>query len=157
MNMAYNTYQSLTEVSIGAFVILILIIIGSFFVVKSLNVSYKDVFRANSKFDIELRKFVNLLSKQTKSEELKKYDEVTIKDLPFAEKKELLAIVKQVYFTLDLDDVLNKYVVETYNNLQEVRRIRDSKVLIFNQKTMMFPFNLYAKILHFKKWEIFTS
>ena len=47
------------------FVAVLILIIGvaTFFIIKDVQKEYKKVFRINSKFEIELRKLVNLLYK----------------------------------------------------------------------------------------------
>ncbi|MDD3113757.1 MAG: hypothetical protein PHP61_05710 [Candidatus Izemoplasmatales bacterium] len=145
------------EIVIASIVVLGLIIVGSFFVVKSLKKSYRDVFKFQSKFDIELRKLVNLLSKfNGVGAKLKVFQDVIIKDLSHDNKQTVLTLVEEIYQSIDHDAEMNEYLVETYEKLQEMRRIRDSKAIIFNHKILMFPFNFYAKVLKMKAWHLYT-
>ncbi len=141
---------------IGSFIVA-LIVVGSIFIVRSLRASYKDVFRYQSKFDIELRKMVNLLSKLNGNHKglFKDHVNLVIKEIPHHMKRELLELIEEAYAELDKNDESLKYLVETYENLQEMRRVRDSKAIIFNHKIIMFPFNIYARIMHFEKWELY--
>jgi len=141
------------------FVSVLVIIVGasSFFVVKDLQKEYKKVFRVHSKFEIELRKLVNLMFKFLEHSKLEPYNDVVIKQLPHEEKRNLLKIIDEVYEKVDKDNEENKYIVETYQNLEEIRRIRDSKVIIFNQKITMFPFNIYAKIMKIESFNTFVD
>ncbi|HPJ23687.1 MAG TPA: hypothetical protein PK113_02135, partial [Bacillota bacterium] len=51
----------------------------------------------------------------------------------------------------------NKYIIETYENLQTLRRERDARILVYNQKLLTFPFSLYVKILKLQKYELYTD
>ena len=141
------------------FVSVLVVIVGasSFFVVKDLQKEYKKVFRIHSKFEIELRKLVNLMFKFLEHSKLEPYNDVVIKQLPHEEKRNLLKIIDEVYETVDKDNEENKYIIETYQNLEEIRRIRDSKVIIFNQKITMFPFNVYVKIMKIETFHTFVD
>jgi hypothetical protein len=66
-------------------------------------------------------------------------------------------MVEELYEGIDKDSEANSYLVETYENLQETRRIRDSKAIVFNHKILMFPFNLFAKVLKMRPWHLLTK
>jgi len=51
----------------------------------------------------------------------------------------------------------HNYIVETYENLMELKRVRDSKIIIFNQKITFFPFNIYYKIMKLESYHTFTD
>jgi hypothetical protein len=141
------------------FIAVLVIIVGvaTFFIIKDLQKEYKKVFRINSKFEIELRKLVNLLFKFYESPKLEPYNNVVIKQLPHEEKRNLLKFIDEVYETVEKEDEENKYIVETYQNLEELRRVRDSKVIVFNQKITYFPFNIYVKILKLETYNTFVD
>ncbi len=134
-----------------------LIVVGSVFVIRSLQASYKDLYKYQSKFDIELRKIVNLLSKGAGKSELEDYNSRNIKKLPFDDKKTLLSIIEEVKERIDDDDPDYEYIMRTYENLQENRRIRDKKAVQFNQRIYIFPFNVYAKILGYTPYDIYSK
>lgn len=138
-------------------VLTIIIVVGSFFIIKNLQKEYKKVFRIHSKFEIELRKLVNLMFKFLEHSKLEPYHNVVIKQLPHEEKRNLLKIIDDVYQSVDESDEDNKYIVETYQNLEELRRVRDSKVIVYNQKIGYFPFNIYAKIMKIGPYYTFTE
>jgi hypothetical protein len=152
-----TTLEIILEITLLLIVLSLLAAIASVFVVRNLRKTYKELFRSQSKFDIELRKAANLLSKVVKSEELKSFQDRVIKELPYLEKKHLLDIVDEAFTDLDLTNELYSYLVETYENLQESRRVLDAKILLFNQKISFFPFSLYAKIMKFKKHKYYTN
>jgi len=155
--MILSVLGQVLEIVGAILIIAAIIIVTSVLIVRSLKASYKDVFKYQSKFDIELRKMINLLSKVNGNGNgvLKEYRDSVIKELKHEEKKHLLTLIDGSYDKLDKDDKANQYLVETYDNLQEERRIRDSKAIIFNHKILMFPFNLYARFLKMKKWDLF--
>lgn len=134
-----------------------LIAVGSVFVIRSLQASYKDLYKYQSKFDIELRKIVNLLSKGAGKNELEDYNSRNIKKLPFEEKKTLLATIEEVMERVDDDNPDYEYIMRTHENLQENRRIRDTKAVQFNQRIYIFPFNVYAKILGYTPYDIYSK
>lgn len=138
-------------------VVIVLIAVSSIFIIKDLQKEFKKVFRIQSKFDIELRKLVNLLYKFLDHSKLESYHNVVIKKLPHQEKRNLIKIIDEIYESVDKDNEENKYIVETYTNLDELRRLRDSKVIVFNQKIGLFPFNVYAKIMKIEKYHTFTE
>ncbi|MDP2425123.1 MAG: hypothetical protein U1C51_09695 [Candidatus Izemoplasmatales bacterium] len=152
-----TTLEIILEITLLLIVLSLLAGIASVFVVRNLRKTYKELFRSQSKFDIELRKAANLLSKVVKSEELKSFQNRVIKELPYVVKKHLLDIVDEAFTELDLTNELYSYLVETYENLQESRRVLDAKILLFNQKISFFPFSLYAKIMKFKKHKYYTN
>jgi hypothetical protein len=145
------------DIAIFVGVLLVIIGIASFFIVRDLQTEYKKVFRINSKFEIELRKLVNLLFKFYEHSKLESYTNVVIKQLPHEEKRNLLKIIDEVYQTIDLEAEDNKYIVETYQNLEELRRVRDSKIIVFNQKLTYFPFNIYSKIMKMHNYHTFMD
>ncbi|MDT8336843.1 MAG: hypothetical protein RQ856_03325 [Candidatus Izemoplasmatales bacterium] len=145
------------DIAIFVGVLLVIIGVSSFFIIRDLQTEYKKVFRINSKFEIELRKLVNLLFKFYEHSKLESYTSVVIKQLPHEEKRNLLKIIDEVYQTIDLEAEDNKYIVETYQNLEELRRVRDSKVIVFNQKLTYFPFNIYLKIMKIQNYHTFMD
>jgi hypothetical protein len=149
-------WSLIIELSLLVFVILGVIAVFTIIFIRNLRISYKDVFRSQSKFDIELRKAGNLISKVVKNEAFAKYGALIIKEMPFEDKKALLDLIDEAYPKIDAADSVNKYVVETYENLQEIRRVLDSKVLSFNHMISLFPFNIYAKLLKLKKMHHYT-
>lgn len=155
--MILSILRQVIEVVAGVLVFAGVIAVMSVFIVRSLIISFKDVYRYQSKFDIELRKMINLLSKVNGNRhgKLKDYQNQVIKDLAHEEKKQLLSLIDEMFVELDKNDENNKYLIETYENLNEERRVRDSKAIVFNQKILTFPFNIYAKILKMKKWDLF--
>ncbi len=136
---------------------LILIIIGSIFIIRDLKKDFKKVFRMRSKFHIEIRKIVNLIYNIHNSKALEPFTKVVIKNLPHEEKRILLRHIEQVYSELDVEDDVNKYIVETYENLQKLRRKRDALILVYNQKLNIFPFSFYAKIMKMYTYELYTE
>jgi hypothetical protein len=146
----------IVEVALLIVVLVSAIIIGSVFIVRNLRSSFKELFRHQSKFDIELRKIVNLIFKATKNETMEKYDNLVIKDLPYGEKKALLDLVDQSFAKLEDKSEQFAYIRETYENLQEQRRSLDANILLFNQKISLFPFNLYAKVMKLRKRQYYT-
>lgn len=145
------------DIMIFLVVILLIIGISSFFIVKEIQKEYKKVFRAHSRFEIELRKLVNLLFKFYEHSKLEPYNNVVIKQLPHEEKRNLLKIIEEVYLDVDPEIEENKYIVETYRNLEEIRRVRDSKVIVFNQKIGYFPFNFYVKVMKLERFDTFVE
>ncbi|MBN2300483.1 MAG: hypothetical protein JXC31_04770 [Acholeplasmataceae bacterium] len=145
------------DIAIFIGVLLVIIAVASFFIVRDLQTEYKKVFRINSKFEIELRKLVNLLFKFHEHSKLESYTNVVIKQLSHEEKRNLLKIIDEVYQTIDLEADDNKYIIETYQNLEELRRVRDSKVIVFNQKLTYFPFNIYSKIMKIENYHTFMD
>lgn len=145
------------DIAIFIGVLLVIIGVSSFFIIRDLQTEYKKVFRINSKFEIELRKLVNLLFKFYEHSKLESYTNVVIKQLPHEEKRNLLKIIDEVYQAIDLEAEDNKYIIETYQNLEELRRVRDSKVIVFNQKLTYFPFNIYSKIMKIENYHTFMD
>ncbi len=144
------------EITGIAVLLLTALAVASILIVRSLRKTYKDVYRYQSKFDIELRKTANLLSKVVSGDGFAKYLNAVIKEMPFEDKKILLDLIDETFPGIDAQNPDNKYVVETYENLQEIRRTLDSKVLSFNHSLSLFPFNIYAKILKMKKMHHYT-
>ena len=147
----------LLEVSLLVFFFIILIALASFFIIRHLRVEYKKVYKVQSRFDIELRKLINIMHNFLEIESLEKYHKLVIKKLSHDEKAKILSIIESVYKDLDLDLEENAYIIETYNRLQEIRRDRDSKVIVYNDKIRIFPFNIYAKILKFDEFYVYTN
>ncbi|MFA7076420.1 MAG: hypothetical protein WC152_07130 [Candidatus Izemoplasmatales bacterium] len=147
----------LLDISIFFIVVIVIFSIASFFIIKDIQKEYKKVFRINSKFEIELRKLVNLMYKFLEHSKLESYNNVVIKQLPHEEKRNLLKIIDETYEMVDVNVEKNKYIVETYQNLEEIRRIRDSKVIVFNQKITMFPFSIYGKIMKLEVFHTFVE
>jgi len=138
-------------------VLTIIITVASFFIVKDLQTEYKKVFRIQSKFDIELRKLVNLMFKLLEHPKLEAYNDVVIKQLPHEAKRNLLKIIEEIYQDVEMGNENHNYIVETYENLMELKRVRDSKIIIFNQKITFFPFNIYYKIMKLESYHTFTD
>ncbi|NLZ61845.1 MAG: hypothetical protein GX904_03505 [Acholeplasmataceae bacterium] len=133
-----------------------LIVISTIFITRTLRQRYREVYKYHSKMEIELRKTANLLSKKVPDPELAKYESIAIKELSHEQKKELLALVDSLFTKIDKNDPETAYIVETYERLQEMRRVRDGKAIIFNHQITMFPLNFYSRIFRIKKWELFT-
>ncbi|MGE4572288.1 MAG: hypothetical protein AB7E09_06030 [Candidatus Izemoplasmatales bacterium] len=144
------------EISILVIILLALIGVASVFIVRHLRTEYKKVYKVQSKFDIELRKLINIMHNFLEIDSLEKYHKLVIKKLSHDEKSQILDIIESAYQDINLELEENAYIIETYQRLQEVRRDRDSKVIIYNDKLSLFPFNLYAKILKFQKFYLYT-
>ena len=144
------------EIALLVVALLSIGVIGMVFVVRNLQTSYKELYRASSKFDIELRKTANLISKVARTEEIQPYLDKVIKELPYSEKKALLQLIDDAYGDIDPTLEKHKYLLETYENLQENRRVLDAKILLFNQKISYFPFNLASKLMKVKKQKFYT-
>jgi len=152
-----NILSILLELGVLVFLLIIMVGVGSIFIIRHLRKEYKKVYRIQSKFDIELRKLINIMVNFLETESLKKYHKMVIKKLSHDEKVELLDIIEEAYKNANLDEEENAYIIETYQRLQEIRRERDSKVIVYNDKLSLFPFNLYAKILKFQKFVVYTT
>lgn len=152
-----STVELIIELAILAFVIITLAVIGSIFIIRNLRKTFKELYRQQSKFDIELRKATNLLSKISPTSPLNDYLNTVIKELPYEQKKKLLDSLFDVYETNKGNVDKYPYLVETYDNLQESRRLLDAQILQFNQKISFFPFSVYAKIMKFKKQKTYTQ
>jgi hypothetical protein len=144
------------ELSILILFLLGAIAVATILITRRLRNVYKDLFRQQSKFDIELRKSANLISKVVTINDFDQYENAIIKELPFLEKKKLLDLVMEAYQSIDKSDENNQYVIETYENLHEMRRILDSKILSYNQLISFFPFNFYAKLFKMGKKPYYT-
>ncbi|MCF7923892.1 MAG: hypothetical protein K9L64_02150 [Candidatus Izimaplasma sp.] len=147
----------LFELIILLLILILLIAIASIFIIRHLRKEYKKVFRIQSRFDIELRKMVNIMHKFLQIKELEQYHKLVIKKLSHDEKRELIQIIEKAYANIDLDKEENAYVIETFSRLEEIRRNRDSKVIVYNDKLALFPFNIYAKILKYDKYKVYTT
>jgi len=146
------------EILLAVIVFLLLIAIGSFFVIRNLVYDVKKTNKIRGRFHIEIRKIVNLIFNVHQSEKLEPFSKVVIKKLPHEEKKNLLKVIEEVYNDLeDLESDDNKYIVETYDNLQKLRRERDARLLVYNQKLTIFPFSFYARIMKLKPYGIYTE
>ncbi|HOP57193.1 MAG TPA: hypothetical protein PLM51_03320 [Bacillota bacterium] len=153
--MFFATIKQTIEIIIVITVPLAILVTGNVLMIRSLKTGYKDVYKFQSKFDIELRKTINLFSKIDPEGILKDYRETVIKNISHEEKIELLDLVDEEYKLIDKESGNNEYAMETYENLQEMRRIHDTKALIFNHKILMFPFNVYARLFKIKKWDLY--
>jgi hypothetical protein len=149
-------WEIFIEITGIAVLLLTAMTVASILIVRNLRKTYKEVYRFQSKFDIELRKTANLLSKVVVEDGFAKYLNAVIKEMPYEDKKALLDLIDETFPKIDPQDPNNKYVVETFENLQEIRRTLDSKVLSFNHSLSLFPFNLFAKILKMKKMPHYT-
>ena len=147
----------LFDVILFFIVAIIIITVSSIFIVRDLKGEFKRVFKVRSKFHIEIRKIVNLIYKIFNSEVLEPFTKVVIKNLPHEQKKILLKKIDLVYSEINVEDVENKYIVETYENLQKLRRLRDAKILVYNHRIETFPFSIYAKIMKMNKYELYTD
>lgn len=154
--MQFYTLGVFLELSILVFVLLIILAISSIFIVRHLRREYKKVYRVQSKFDIELRKLINIMHNFLEIDTLEKYHKLVIKKLSHDEKLEILEILEKAYIEIDLELEENTYIIEVYNRLQEIRRNRDSKVILYNDKISLFPFKIYAKLLKFEKYIVYT-
>ena len=149
--------QTLFDILLVIIVLVILILVGSIFLIRDLKSDFKRVFRMRSKYHIEIRKIVNLIYNIHSSKQLEAFTKVVIKNLPHEEKKILIKLVDQVYSELDLNNEDNKYIIETYENMQKIRRRRDAIILVYNQKINIFPFSLCAKIMKMNRYELYTD
>lgn len=156
MFLAFFT-EVLFEVLLLVLVVAIIIVGGSIFFIRDLKKDFKQVFKMRSKFHIEMRKIVNLIYNVHESELLEPFTKVVIKNLPHEQKKILLKNIDQVYAEIDITDIENKYIVETYENLQASRRERDARLLVYNHKLDTFPYSMYARIMKMNKYEIYTE
>lgn len=147
----------LFEILLLILVLAILIVVASFFIIRDLKIEFRKVYKIRSRFHIEIRKIVNLLYNVHQPTSLEPFTKVVIKKLPHEEKKILLKHIDKVFLELDQSDEDNKYIIETYENLQNLRRERDAKILGYNQKTMTFPFSIYAKIMKLKNFKLYTD
>lgn len=147
----------LFEVLLLVLCISIIIAIGSIFIIRDLRKDFKQVFKMRSKFHIEIRKIVNLIFNVYSSDLLEPFTKVVIKNLPHEQKKILLKNIDIVYSQINVNDPENKYIVETYENLQKLRRERDARILVFNYKLNMFPYSIYGKIMKLPKYDLYTE
>ncbi len=145
------------EVLLVLTVLIILTVVASVFIVRDLRMEHRKVFKVRSRFHIELRKISNLMYKVLHEERLEPYTQVVIKKLPHEEKKILSRIVDEVFEAMDQTNEDYKYIVETYENLQQIRRERDAKVLVYNQKLRTFPFSLYGKFMKLITYKLYTD
>ncbi len=151
------TASALFEILLLLLVIVIFVTVGSFFIIRDLRLEMKQVYKIRSRFHIEIRKIVNLMYNAHNSSHLEPFTKVVIKNLPHEEKKILLRNIDKAYTELNLESEENKYIIETYDNLQKLRRERDAKILVYNQKLLTFPFSIYAPILRLRKYELYTE
>jgi Xaa-Pro aminopeptidase len=149
--------SALFEIFLVILVVATIIAVSSVFIIKNLQFEYKKVYKIRSRFHIEIRKIVNLIYKVYNSEILEPFTKVVIKNLPHAEKSILLRNIDKVFESLDVEASDNKYIVETYENLQKLRRERDVKILAYNQKIRMFPFSIYARIMKLESYDTYTE
>lgn len=154
--MFLTVLNILLEISFMVFVFVVLIGVASVFIVRHLQKEYKKAYRVQSRFDIELRKLLNIIQNFHEIDSLEKYRHLVIKKLSHDEKQEILQTLEEAYRGIDIHNEENAYIVETYNRLQEVRRDRDSKVIVYNDKLSIFPFNIYAKIMKLEKFVVYT-
>ncbi len=138
-------WDIIIEISILFLVLIGAVVVATIFITRKMKVAYKDLYRQQSKFDIELRKSANLISKI-----------VHIDNFEQSEKKQLLDLVMNAFQSVDKNDENNRYVIETYENLHEMRRVLDSKILSYNQLISIFPFYIYARILKMQKKPYYT-
>lgn len=148
--------ELIVELSLLAFVLILAGTIASIFIYRDLRKSYRDVWKHQSRFDIELRKTCNLVSKAIRDPAFDKYRDVVVKDLPHSEKRELLSLIDVNYASIDTADPDVRYLVETYANLQEIRVTLDARILSYNKKISFFPFNLFARIFRMTELHHYT-
>lgn len=149
-------WDIIIEISILFLVLIGAVVVATIFITRKMKVAYKDLYRQQSKFDIELRKSANLISKIVHIDNFEQFENAVIKDLSFSEKKQLLDLVMNAFQSVDKNDENNRYVIETYENLHEMRRVLDSKILSYNQLISIFPFYIYARILKMQKKPYYT-
>ncbi len=148
--------ELIIELSLLLFVLILGVVIASIIIYRNLKKSYKEVWKQQSKFDIELRKTYNLVSKLVRDPAFDNYRDAVVKDLPHEAKKSLLLLVDSAYSSIDPTDPDNKYVVETFQNLQDIRVSLDAKVLSYNKKISFFPFNFFSRVFHMTKLHHYT-
>ena len=149
--------SAFVEILLVLLVLAVMITIASIFIIRDLRQMFKGVFKIRSRFHIELRKLTNLMSNILKHEKLEPFTNVVIKNLPHEQKRILITVIDDIYETLDKENADYKYIYETYENLQTLRRERDAKILIYNQKLRTFPFNVYARIMKLYTYELYTE
>ena len=149
--------EALFEILLLVLVVAIIVVGGSIFFIRDLRKDFKQVFKMRSKFHIEMRKIVNLIYNVHESELLEPFTKVVIKNLPHEQKKILMKNIDQVYAEIDVTDIKNKYIVETYENLQTSRRERDARLLVYNHKLETFPYSMYARFMKMNKYELYTE
>lgn len=147
----------LFEILLFVLVIVLIVGVGSFFIIRNLTLELKQVYKIRSKFHIEIRKIVNLIYNVHSFKYLEPFTKVVIKNLPHEEKKILLRNIDRAIEDIDPEASENTYILETYEHLQNLRRERDAKVIVYNQKLLTFPFTLYVKILKLEKYELYTE
>lgn len=147
----------LIDILLLVLTISIIIAVGSVFFIRDLRKDFKQVFKIRSKFHIEIRKIVNLIYNVYNSDLLEPFTKVVIKNLPHEQKKILLKNIDAVYSQIDIENPDNKYIVETYENLQKLRRERDARILVYNYKLNMFPYSLYGRMMKLPKYELYTE
>lgn len=145
------------EVTILLFLLLIMIAVASIFIIRHLRKEYKKVYKVQSRFDIELRKLINIMHNFLETKDLEQYHKLVIKKLSHQQKSEILKIVEEAYDQMDLNLEDHAYIVEVYHRLQDIKRDRDSLVIVYNDKLSLFPFNVYGKILKFQKFYVYTE
>ncbi len=149
--------ETFFEVLLLILSVTIIIVVGSIFFIRDLRKDFKQVFKMRSKFHIEIRKIVNLIFNIFNSDLLEPFTKVVIKKLPHEQKKILLKNIDIVYSQLDVNDPINMYIVETYENLQKLRRERDARILTYHHKLNTFPYSIYANIMKLPKYELYTE
>jgi|GEM_PF-590967 len=157
VNIFAVNVELIVELSILALVLLSIVVVSGIFVFRDLKKSYKEVWKQQSRFDIELRKSYNLVSKLVRDPAFDRFRDAIVKDLSHEDKKELLALVDASFSSIDAADPDNKYVVETFHNMQEIRIVLDAKVLSYNKKISLFPFNVFARIFRLTELRHYTS
>jgi hypothetical protein len=149
--------EIIIELSILIAFLLVVALIAGIFIFRDLRRSYRDVYKQQSRFDIELRKTYNLLSKIARDPAFDRFEGVIVKNMSHDEKKDLLGLVESTYGTIDVEDPDNRYAVETYQNMREIRIALDAKVLGYNKKISLFPFNVFARIFRMTELRHYTS
>ncbi len=137
-------------------VILIAIIVLSFIFSNRIRRDFKKLYRARSRFHIEIRKIVNLIFNIHKSKELEPYTKVVIKNLSHQDKVDIINAVDEVFNTLDVKDKHNKYIVETYHNMYMLMDERDKLLEEFNQLITAFPHCIYARFMKLPEYDYYT-
>lgn len=150
-------WRTVLEITLLSLFLIAVVVGASILLIRSLIASYKEVFRSQSRFDIELRKTLNLMSKLIDDPLVNEYANLPIKDLTFDQKKTILKYITEMMTQFEESKPEHHYLHETFENLQEVRRNRDSHALIYNQKAMMFPFSVFVKIMKLPHYQIYTD
>ncbi|MCK7485324.1 MAG: hypothetical protein MZU97_07025 [Bacillus subtilis] len=144
--------EIIIELALLVFVLVLGIVIASIFICRDLKRSYKESWKLQSKFDIELRKAYEPRLQAGSRSGLRQVPRRGRQGSALR-REEDAPRARRVppYASIDVADPDNKYVVETFQNLQEIRVSLDAKALSYNKKISFFPFNLYSRIFRMTK------